>query len=109
MSMWNCAHGVSITTTALQLGLNEKTATKHYRRAMEVMCCDVIQKQSEVVFGELEGGLTADCEADEHSFAYWNDGDTHFWYPWVGVVEVMDATRRHHKIGGRGARSTSLR
>jgi len=87
LAFWNCAHGISSSHTALQLGVSDKTVTKYYRRAMEVMSWDIIRKQNELQFGCLDGGLTADVEADESSFGHWQDGEVHYWYPWIGIAQ----------------------
>jgi uncharacterized protein with PIN domain len=93
LAFFNCSNGVSLTNTCCQLGINEKTCSKYYERAMQIMSSDIIAKQGDMVFGQLPDRKTADVEADESSFNHWSDGQDHFWYPWIGVVQRGSTTK----------------
>ena len=73
---------------------------------MEIMSWDAVGKQSKITSGVLPSNKTVDLEADESSFAHWTDGDDHYWYPFVGVVQrgapetlYMEAMGITHSIG----------
>lgn len=93
LAFFNCCNGVSLTSTCCHLGINEKTCRKYYERAMQIMSSDIIAKQGAIVFGQLPDMLTADVEADESSFSHWSDGQTDYWYPWIGVVQRGSTTK----------------
>ena len=54
---------------------------------MGIMASDVVQMQQEVTFGNLPGHAIVDIVADESSFGHWQDGEDHYWYPWIGVAQ----------------------
>jgi hypothetical protein len=42
--------------------------------------------EKELVFGS-QGSLTTDIEVDEHCWCKWIEGETHYYYVWVGIEQ----------------------
>ena len=98
LCFWNCVYGASVTLTAAQCKLNEKTVQKYYDLAKSILSDDAALRQSSIKFG---GGSdnTVDIEADESVFGKWKVWDAeqnewvYYWYVWLGIVQQGDFSK----------------
>ena len=81
-AFWNCIHRASATFTALELGVNEKTAQKWYRQARVITASDAISRQAAIVFGR-RGNRTVDMESDETVIKMMKEEGSDIWWFYI--------------------------
>ena len=97
LAFYNCAIGVSLTHTCLQLNIDSGVVGSFYRTARRILAQDAVDQQNRLVFGH-NGSATVDVEMDEVSFNHYSevlevDGvcwRRHYYYAWVGVLQRGD-------------------
>lgn len=95
LCFWNFAHGVSLTTTVLQVGRSEDLVRRYYHTARSICALDAIAREKQV----LHGGrfpFTTLVEVDESRFGHWKEKngeeEVHMHWVWQGVVTRGDMT-----------------
>lgn len=97
LAFYNCAIGVSLTHTCLQLNLHRAVVGSFYSTARRIIAQDAVTRQNRIVFGHL-GSMTVDVEMDESSFTHYSEvvevngiqTRRHYYYVWVGVLQRGD-------------------